>query len=290
MRDSIRASTWPDSMGAFLRRFARNKAAVAGVVILLVAIAMALAAPLAFPGSPWDMVAEPFLAPGADRAYPLGSDMMGRDLAAGIFHGARVSLTIGIVATLVALTVGIAIGAIAGYYGGWIDNLLMRITELFQTIPAFIFAIVLVSIFQPTVTSIVLAIGTVSWPPVARLTRGEFLTLRGREFVQACVTVGMGDLRIIVLHILPNALAPIIVTGSLMVATAILTEAGLAFLGLGDPNVMSWGTIIGAGREVLRSAAYVTAIPGVAILLTVLAINLVGEGLNDALNPKLNNR
>jgi peptide/nickel transport system permease protein len=277
-------------MGAFLRRFARNKAAVGGVVILLVVITMALAAPLLYADSPWDMVTQPFLSPGTDRAFPLGSDMMGRDLAAGVFHGARVSLMIGIIATLVALCLGIAIGAIAGYYGGWVDNLLMRFTELFQTIPAFIFAIVLVSIFQPSVTSIVLAIGTVSWPPVARLTRGEFLSLRSREFVQACITVGMGDLRIIALHILPNALAPIIVTGSLMVATAILTEAGLAFLGLGDPNAMSWGTIIGAGREVLRTAAYVTAIPGIAILLTVLALNLVGEGLNDALNPKLKNR
>jgi len=277
-------------MKEFLRRFARNKAAIGGVVILLVVIAMALLAPALYPDSPWDMVAEPFLAPGADRAHPLGSDMMGRDLTAGIFHGARVSLVIGIVATLMALAAGVTIGAIAGYYGGWIDNVLMRVTELFQTIPAFIFAIVLVSIFQPSVTSIVLAIGTVSWPPVARLTRSEFLSLRSREFVQACITIGMGDLRIIVLHVLPNALAPIIVTGSLMVATAILTEAGLAFLGLGDPNVMSWGTIIGAGREVLRTAAYVTAIPGIAILLTVLALNLVGEGLNDALNPKLKNR
>ena len=277
-------------MKEFLRRFARNRAAVGGIVILLVVAAMALVAPLLYPESPWDMVTEPFLAPGADRAHPLGSDMMGRDLAAGIFHGARVSLVIGIVATLVALTVGVTVGACAGYYGGWVDNLLMRITELFQTIPAFIFAIVLVAIFQPTVTNIVLAIGAVSWPPIARLTRGEFLTLRSREFVQACITIGMGDLRIIVLHILPNALAPIIVTGSLMVATAILTEAGLAFLGLGDPNVMSWGTIIGAGREALRTAAYVTAIPGIAIVLTVLALNLVGEGLNDALNPKLKNR
>lgn len=277
-------------MKDFLRRFARNKAAIGGVVILLGVIAMALLAPVLYPDSPWEMVAEPFLAPGSDRAHPLGSDMMGRDLAAGIFHGARVSLVIGIIATLVALAVGVTLGAVAGYHGGWVDNVLMRVTELFQTIPAFIFAIVLVSIFQPSVTSIVLAIGTVSWPPVARLTRSEFLTLRSREFVQACITIGMGDLRIIVLHVLPNALAPIIVTGSLMVATAILTEAGLAFLGLGDPNVMSWGTIIGAGREVLRTAAYVTAIPGIAILLTVLAFNLVGEGLNDALNPKLEKR
>jgi len=179
---------------------------------------------------------------------------------------------------------------VAGYFGGLADNALMRLTELFQTIPAFLFAIVLVAIFRPSVATVVLAIGVVSWPPVARLTRGEFLSLRGRDFVQACVAIGMGDTRIIALHVLPNALAPIVVTGSLMVATAILTEAGLAFLGLSDPNVMSWGSIIGAGREVLRSAAWITALPGLAIMLTVLAINLVGEGLNDALNPRLRGR
>jgi peptide/nickel transport system permease protein len=161
---------------------------------------------------------------------------------------------------------------------------------VFQTIPPFIFAIVLVAIFQPTVTTIVLAIGTVSWPAVARLVRAEVMALREREFVQACIAIGMNDARIIFLHILPNTLAPVIVTASLMVATAILTEAGLAFLGLGDPNVMSWGTIIGAGRDVLRSAWHITAIPGVAILLTVLALNLVGEGLNDTLNPRLKHR
>ncbi|MBL8534493.1 MAG: ABC transporter permease [Betaproteobacteria bacterium] len=275
---------------AFLARFIRNVPALAGAVVLLAIVVMALTAPVLYPGDPWDMVAEPFLAPGADAAHPLGSDMMGRDLAAGIFHGARVSLVIGVVATGVALLLGVTIGALAGYFGGWIDDVLMRLTELFQTIPAFLFAIVLVAIFKPTVTTIVLAIGVVSWPPVARLTRGEFLSLRSREFVQACIAMGMGDLRIIALHCLPNALAPIIVTGSLMVATAILTEAGLAFLGLGDPNVMSWGTIIGAGREVLRTAWYVCALPGLAILLTVLAINLVGEGVNDALNPRLRNR
>lgn len=277
-------------MKDFLFRFSRNRAALAGVAILAVVLTMALAAPALYPGDPWDMVAEPFLAPGASPEFPFGTDMMGRDLTAGIFHGARVSLLIGTVATLVALLAGVVLGAVAGYFGGWIDDVLMRLTDVFQTIPAFLFAIVLVAIFKPSVATIVLAIGTVSWPPVARLTRSEFLSLRSREFVQACVSVGMGDLRIMLLHCLPNALAPIIVTGSLMVATAILTEAGLAFLGLGDPNVMSWGTIIGGGREVLRTAPYVAALPGVAILLTVLALNLVGEGLNDALNPKLKSR
>jgi peptide/nickel transport system permease protein len=272
-----------------LRRFVRNRAAVAGLVVLLAVAVMALAAPLLYPGDPWDMVAEPFLQPGAP-GYPAGTDMMGRDIAAGLFHGARVSLLIGLVATSVALLIGVTLGALAGYFGGRADNVLMRLTELFQTIPAFLFAIVLVAIFRPSVTTVVLAIGVVSWPPVARLTRGEFRSLRGRDFVQACIAMGIGDARIIALHVLPNALAPIVVTGSLMVATAILTEAGLAFLGLSDPNVMSWGSIIGAGREVLRTAAWITALPGLAILLTVLAINLVGEGLNDALSPRLRQR
>jgi peptide/nickel transport system permease protein len=276
-------------MKDFLRRFARNRAALAGLMVLLLVTLMALAAPALYPGDPWDMVAEPFLPPGSP-GYPAGTDMMGRDIAAGLFHGARVSLLIGMVATGVALLIGVAVGAVAGYFGGLAENALMRLTELFQTIPAFLFAIVLVAIFRPSVATVVLAIGVVSWPPVARLTRGEFLSLRGRDFVQACVALGMGDTRIIALHVLPNALAPIVVTGSLMVATAILTEAGLAFLGLSDPNVMSWGSIIGAGREVLRTAAWITALPGLAIMLTVLAINLVGEGLNDALNPRLRGR
>lgn len=276
-------------MKDFLRRFARNRSAVAGLAVLALVVLMALAAPALYPGDPWDMVAEPFLPP-ASPGYPAGTDMMGRDIAAGLFHGARVSLLIGLVATGVALLIGVSVGAVAGYFGGLADNALMRLTELFQTIPAFLFAIVLVAIFRPSVATVVLAIGVVSWPPVARLTRGEFLSLRGRDFVQACVAMGMGDTRIIALHVLPNALAPIVVTGSLMVATAILTEAGLAFLGLSDPNVMSWGSIIGAGREVLRSAAWITALPGLAIMLTVLAINLVGEGLNDALNPRLRGR
>ena len=280
-------------MGAFLafsRRFARNRAALAGLVALLGVFAMALLAQRLFPDDPWDMVAQPFTWPGQDADYPLGSDMLGRDLASGLFHGAKVSLLIGFVATLLAVCFGTMVGAIAGYYRGWVDDLLMRFTELFQTIPQFIFAIVVVAILTPSVPNVTLAIALVAWPSIARLVRGEFLAIREREFVQAAVAIGMGDVRIILTQILPNALGPIIVTGSLLVATSILTEAGLAFLGLGDPNVMSWGTIIGAGRDALRSAWYITAVPGFAILITVLALNLVGEGLNDALNPRLKNR
>jgi peptide/nickel transport system permease protein len=274
----------------FRSRYARNRTALLAAVVLVGIALIAATAPLLFPGDPWDMVGQPFVLPGVDLQHPLGTDMMGRDLATGLAHGARVSLMIGLVATAMAVVIGVGIGAIAGYHGGRTDRWLMRLTELFQTLPPFIFAIVVVAILQPSVQTIVVAIGLVSWPSVARLVRGEFMALREREFVQASVAIGMSDLRIILTQILPNALPAIIVTGSLNVATAILLEAGLAFLGLGDPNVMSWGSIIGAGRDALRTAWYIAALPGVAILVTVLAINLVGEGLNDALNPRLRNR
>jgi peptide/nickel transport system permease protein len=242
-------------------------------------------APLLFPGSPFEIVDKPFLPPFGK--YLLGTDSLGRDIARGIAHGARTSLLIGIIATVVAVSFGTVLGGLAGYYGGWIDDALMRLTEFFQTIPYFIFAIVLVAILSPSKESIVVAIATVSWPAVARLVRGEFMSMRSREFVQASIVLGMGDIAIIFRQILPNALSPIIVTGSLMVASAILIESALSFLGLGDPNTMSWGFMIGAGRSFLRDAWWLCAIPGIAILLTVLAINLVGEGLNDALNPRL---
>lgn len=279
-----------EALVQFWRRYRRNHAAMLGLAMLALVLLIALAGPLLYPGDAWSIVTRPLQWPGENRAFWLGSDSLGRDVAAGIFHGARVSLLIGIVATLVAVLAGVTIGAVAGYYGGWIDDALMRLTEIFQTMPFFVFTIVIVAIFKPSIYTIVLAIATVSWPAVARLVRGQFLALRGREFVQASIAIGMGDARIIFRQILPNTFAPIIVMASVMVATAILTEAGLSFLGLGDPNTMTWGTMIGAGRSMLRTAWYLTAIPGIAILITVLAINLVGEGLNDALNPRLKNR
>ena len=274
---------------AFWKLFARNRSAVMGMVILLLIFLMAISAPLFFPADPFSLAGQSMSQPG-QNGFLLGSDSLGRDVAAGIAHGAKTSLLIGLLATLVAVFVGVIMGALAGYYGGIIDNLLMRTTEMFQTIPSFLFAILLVAIMKPSIESIVIAIAVVSWPAVARLVRGEFLSLRSREFVQACHTLGMGDIRIMLGEILPNCLSPIIVIGSLMVATAILIESGLAFLGLGDPNIMSWGFQIGAGRTLLRSAWWVCTFPGIAILLTVLAINLVGEGLNDALNPRLRDR
>ena len=274
----------------FLHAFFRRWTTLLGVALLLAVVGMALSAPLLFPEDPWSMVTMPLQWPGENPDYPLGSDALGRDVAAGIFHGARVSLLIGLAATAAAAGAGVTVGALAGYHGGWVDDVLMRVTEAFQTIPPFIFTIVVVTLLAPSVRTVVLAIALVSWPTVARLVRAEFLALRDRDFVQSCHAIGMGDLRIITTQILPNTLAPVIVTTSIGVATAILTESSLAFLGLGDPNVMSWGTIIASGREMLRTNWFLTAIPGLAILVTVLALNLIGEGLNDALNPRLRNR
>ena len=269
-----------------LSRFFRNLPAVFGLVVLLLVTAAAILAGLLYPGDPFAMVGKPFQPPLSE--YPLGTDMLGRDLLAGILHGARTTLLVGALATLIATLVGVAIGGLAGYFGGHLDNFLMRLTELFQTIPFFLFAILLVAVMGASVGSVIIAIAVVSWPPMARLVRGEFISMRNREFVQACVSLGMGHTRIIFLHILPNTLSSIIVTGSLMVATAILIESGLSFLGLSDANAMSWGFIIGSGRTVLRTAWWICAMPGMAILLTVMSINLVGDGLNDALNPRLN--
>jgi peptide/nickel transport system permease protein len=273
-----------------MRRFARNKGALVGLVIAALVILVALLAGTVFPGSPWTSSGDPLLDPLADPAHWLGTDMLGRDIAAGLAHGARVSLLVGLVSTAVATLIGISIGAVAGYCGGRIDDVLMRLTEFFQTIPTLAMAIVLVAIFQPTLGSIISAIAIVSWPPVARLVRGEFLSLRSREFVQAAVVIGQSAPRIIFTQILPNTMSPIIVTASLMIATAILTESALSFLGLGDRNLMSWGFMIGAARTMIREAWWMSFLPGLAILLTVLAVNLIGEGLNDALNPHLRSR
>jgi len=182
------------------------------------------------------------------------------------------------------------VGALSGYYGGTVDTILMRITEAFQTLPNFLLLLLLVAVFGSTLTTVTLAIGIVSWPAPARLTRAEFLSLRGREFVEACRTLGLGDRQIIFREILPNALPPVIVYASVVMAVAILLESALAFLRLSDPNVASWGNLIGLGRDVLRTHWYVSAIPGLAILVTVLAVSLVGQGLNDALNPRLRGR
>ncbi len=273
----------------FVRAFLRNRGAVAGLVILLLVGLMAALAPVLFPFSPWDMQGAPFAPPGQE-GFLLGSDSLGRDVAADIAYGASVSLLIGAVSTVAGLAIGVTLGAVAGYAGGFVDDAIMRLTEFFQTVPSFILAVVLVAIFTPHLSSIVMAIAVVSWPPVTRVVRAEFLTLRTREFVQAAEVLGRSRTAIIFCDILPNALSPIIVLASLMVASAILLESALSFLGLGDPNLMSWGFMIGAGRSVIRLAWWMSVFPGLALFLTVLALNLVGDGLNDALNPRVARR
>ncbi len=269
----------------FWRLYRKNYGAVGGLFVLIAIVLVAVFAPVFYTVDPFEMVGRPISEPFGD--FLLGTDVLGRDILAGLVHGARVSLMVGIIATLCATLIGVLVGALAGYYGGYIDDVLMRITEFFLTIPSFMLAILLVAIFSPSITTIVAAIAAVSWPSVARLTRAEFLTLREREFVLAYRAMGMHDWRIILGHILPNAMPSIVVVSSLMVATAILTESGLSFLGLGDPNLATWGYMVGVARGVLRTAWWMTAIPGLTILITVLAINLIGEGLNDAMNPHL---
>lgn len=272
----------------FLARFSRNWAAVAGALILALIVVAALAGPAWYGVDPYDMVGRPSQPPGG--AFPLGTDVSGRDILAGLLYGARISLFVGLMASLGASIIGVLVGAVSGYFGGIIDDILMRIVDFFLTIPSFVLALVIVSVFSATIDVITLAITAVSWPSVARLVRTEFAAQREREYVAACRGLGMSVPEIMIRQILPNALAPIVVISSLMVATAILTEAGLSFLGLSDPDAMSWGYMIGVGRSVLRSAWWMAAIPGVAIVVTVLSINLVGEGLNDALNPRLRQR
>ena len=272
------------------RALLRNPSACAGLALLLAFIALALLAPRLFPGDPLDMVGAPFEWPGTDPQFWLGTDSLGRDVAAGIAHGTRVSLLIGAASAALGLVIGTLVGAAGGYFGGTVDNLLVRITELFQTIPSFLLVIVIVAIGRPNVTVIALAIGIASWPTVARIVRAEFRSLRRSDFVLAARSEGFSNTRIIFGEILPNALPPVIVTASVMVASAILIESSLSFLGMGDPNVVSWGAMIGSGRDSLRTAWYLTALPGTAIVLAVLALNLLGDGLNDALNPRLRQR
>jgi peptide/nickel transport system permease protein len=262
----------------------------AAVIVLAAIILLAAMAPLIYPGDPLDMVDAPLLWPGENWVHPLGTDQLGRDVAAGIVHGARVSLLVGFFAALIGLVVGTAIGATAGYFGGTIDNVLVRVTELFQTIPTVLLVIVILAIGDPSVPLIVFAIGIASWPMIARLARAQFMALREADFVMAARGLGYGTARIILREILPNALPTLVVATSVLVANGILAEAGLSFLNLGDPNQVSWGSLIGNGRSMLRSEWYLSALPGIAIVLTVLSVNIIGDRLTDILNPRSGSR
>jgi peptide/nickel transport system permease protein len=221
---------------------------------------------------------------------PLGTDNLGRDLLRGLLKGGGPTLAVGAVAAIITLVIGILLGGIAGYFGGWIDDLLMRITEFFQVLPALLFAMVVITLFSPSTITTAIAIGVVLWPQTARLTRAEFLRIRELEYVMAARSIGARNGRIMWKVILPNALPPLIVSATLTVGVAILFQAGLSFLGLDDPNTMSWGLMIGTNRQYILDAWWPVTFPGVAIFLTVFAVSLVGDGLNDAFNPKLRER
>lgn len=266
--------------------FCANRAALLGLVLLLLIIFAAILGPVLYPTDPFEMVWAPFSPPG-QQGFLLGTDYLGRDLFAMLLSGARVSLVIGAAAALVSILIGVTLGAVAGYYGGLVEEVLMRFTEFFQVLPTLLFSMVIVALFGASLPLITLAIGIVSWTAVARITRAEVLRLKEFEFVLASRSLGATRFRLIFQIILPNAAPPIIVQSALMVGSAILFEAGLSFLGLTDPNVVSWGQIIGSNRQYILDAGYTVTIPGLAIFVTVLSISLVGDGLNDALNPKL---
>ena len=270
-----------------LRGIGGNVSLAIGAGILVLLFAVVVLAPVLYPGDPLNMVAPALMRPGESARYILGTDDLGRDLAAETMHGASVSLLVGTGATAIGLLIGIVVGGVGGYFGGYLDQFFARITELFQTIPSFLLVLALVGILGPSVPVIIFAIATTSWVSVARIARAEFRTLRERDFVLAARTLGYSPLRIVFVEILPNAIAPISANVSIMVAGAILTESGLSFVGLGDPNAVSWGSMIGEGRDYLRSDWYLVGIPAAAIAFTVLGFNLVGDGLNRALNPSL---
>ncbi len=260
-------------------------AVLAGLILAVVVLA-GLLAPALFPGDPMSIVAAPFIWPGTDMSHPLGTDALGRDVLAELVHGAAISLQVGILATAIGLAFGVAIGAVAGYFGGWVDALASRLIELFQVLPSFVTLVVIMAITEPSIPILSLSIAIVTWPTIARLTRTEFISIREKDFIMAARGLGYGHARLILAEILPNALPPIIVTASVMVASAILMESAISFLGLGDANVVSWGSMIGAGREYLRSAWYLCAIPGFAIMFTALSLNFISDALNEVLNPR----
>lgn len=259
----------------------------AGLFILAVLIVVATFAGVLYPGDPLQTVAQPLLWPGTDPQFPLGTDSLGRDVAAGLAHGARTSLAVGATAALVSTLVGILLGAVAGYLGGWADVVVLRITELFQATPMFLLVVVIVALFQPSEALIALAIGFTTWETIARLVRAEFRQLLHSDFVLAARSQGMSSARIIFSELLPNVLPSIVVMISFKVVTAIFIESSLAFLGLADPSAVSWGSMIGDGRDFIRSAWYLTVVPTIAIVLTVLSLNLLGDALTEVLNPRL---
>lgn len=269
--------------------FFANRLAVLALGVLGFVVLASIFGPMVYRRDPFEMVWTPFSLP-MEEGFLFGTDYLGRDIFAAVLQGGRVSITIGLVAALMSVLIGVTIGALAGFFGGLIEEMLMRFTEFFQILPTLLFSMVIVALFGSSLEMITFAIGVVSWTAVARITRSEFLRIRQLEYVMASRASGAGQGYLILRVILPNALPPIIVQSALMVGSAILFEAGLAFLGLSDPNVVSWGQIIGSNRPYILDASFTVAIPGAAIFVTVLSISLIGDALNDALNPKLRQR
>ena len=288
----IKDETLPQAQHPFAEgwdMFRQNRPAVVALCLLTLITLSAIFGPYLYPTDPFEMVWMPFSPPGQE-GFLLGTDYLGRDLLAMIINGAKVSLMIGLSAAVMTVFIGVTVGALAGFYRGIVEEILMRITEFFQVLPTLLFSMVLVALFGASLPMITFAIGIVSWTAVARITRAEFLRIRELEYVMASRASGTSNIKLMFGVILPNALPPIIVQSALMVGSAILFEAGLSFLGLTDPNVVSWGQIIGSNRQYILDASYTVTIPGIAIFVTVLTISLVGDGLNDALNPKLRQR
>jgi peptide/nickel transport system permease protein len=266
-----------------LKRFVRSPEAVIGLLVILCIAAAALLAPIFFPRDPLAIAGRPLLQPFVDLSLPLGTDRLGRNVLAGIVHGARASLAVGLAAAAVAILMGMLVGTLAGFAGGIADEVLMRIVDAFQIVPGFLLALAFVSVVGPSLPIVVLAIALGAWTGPARLARAEVLSIRERDYVAAARVVGMHPFEIAIREILPNALPPVLAISSVIVAAAVLTEAALSFLGLGDPNIVTWGSMIAEGRNVLRSAPHLSIIPGVALVVTVLGIYLLSEGLSEVI-------
>jgi len=275
---------------SFWRYFKKNRLAVGGLVMIVVIFLIAGLASFVAPYDPGQTgVSLKLDAPSVNHF--LGTDQLGRDVFSRMLHGARVSLSVGFVAVAISIFIGILVGAIAGYYSGWIDGVLMRFVDIMLCFPSFFLILTVVAVLGPSLLNVMIVIGITSWMGTSRFVRAEFLSLRERDFAQAAKALGVSDRRIIFRHILPNALAPVFVTATLDVATAILVEAGLSFLGFGvQPPAPSWGNILTEGRTYIFDAWWLTVFPGLAILITVLSFNLLGEGLRDALDPRLRGR
>lgn len=270
-----------------LREFKLHRSAVLGLQLLLLLSLATLLTPLLSPFDPnaIDPAASRLLTP--SWIHLMGTDHLGRDVLSRVLYGGRISLAIGFLSILIAVTLGVVVGAIAGYMGGWVDGLLMRFVDLFLSFPRLILLVTIVAVFPPSVLLIVAILGLTGWMGVARLVRGQVLSLREREYIQAARALGFRGRRIMARHILPNVLTPVIVAATLGIGNAILAEAALSFLGLGvAPPTASWGNVIHDGSRFMVDGWWITSFPGLAVVLTVMSFNLVGDGLRDALDPR----